>query len=433
MERKLMMHRLTTSAVVVLAMTTAACTIKDTQPPDWSGPSEMALSLLLSASPEVLSLDGASRSTIRVEARDENGQLKSGVRMRVDTVVDGATMDFGSLSAREIQTGSNGQAEVVYTAPMFLAGEIPSLSISVTPTGVNAANDAANLIRRVVSIRLVPPGVIGNAPTANFTFTPQNPGAFETVRFDGSTSVPGLGAIITNYVWDFGDNTSGTGVTASHQYSAQGTYFVRLTVTDSNGFSGTSAAQVITVGAGSGPTADFIFSPTAPSINATVFFNGTVSTAGVGHRLVRYEWDFGDGTRRTGSTVSHAYSTAGTYNVLLRVTDEVGQTAQVSRSVIVGASPAVAVFTYSPTNPNTSTTIAFNGSASKGEGTNSIAQYAWDFGCTAGTNCTTAAVSSATPTTSNRYTAAGTYTVRLTITDTQGRTATTTLSVTVTP
>jgi PKD repeat protein len=206
------------------------------------------------------------------------------------------------------------------------------LSIAVTPTGTYAGNNGANQLQRVVAIRLVPPGVIGNAPTATFEFQPTNPAAFENVRFDGSKSVAGLGAIITSYVWDFGDNTSGTGVTATHQYSAPGVYFARLTVTDTNGFSGTSPTQIVTVGAGVGPQADFVFSPTNPSVNATVFFNGSPSTAGTGHRIVRYDWNFGDGSpRRSGVSVSNAYTAGGTYNVILTVTDEVGQTSQAIR------------------------------------------------------------------------------------------------------
>jgi serine protease len=40
---------------------------------------------------------------------------------------------------------------------------------------------------------------------------------------------------IVNYQWDFGDNTSGTGITSSHTYNNLALYFATLTVTDSNG------------------------------------------------------------------------------------------------------------------------------------------------------------------------------------------------------
>jgi PKD repeat protein len=421
-------------AVLALAVAATGCAITDTQPPPLSGPSEMSLSLALTASPEILSLDGASVSRIRVEARDKDGQLlkmENRARLRVEIIADGIPTDFGTLSAREIETNGNGQAEVTYTAPMFVSGQIPTLNISFTPTGSYAANDAASHLRRVISIRLVPPGVIGNAPTPSFTFTPSSPAAFQAVRFDGSGSVPGLGAVITSYVWDFGDDTSGTGVTATHQYSTPGTYMARLTVTDSNGFSATSTAQAVGVGAGDAPTADFVFSPAAPTVNENVFFNATSSVAGTGHRIVRYDWDFGDGTRRSGSSVSKAFATSGTFNVALTVTDESGQTGQVIKAVSIGASPATATFTVSPTNPRVGTTLNFNASVSKGEGTNTISSYAWDFGCSAPATCTRSTGSGVTIT--NTYSSAFTYTVRLTITDSKGKTATTTQSITIAP
>ena len=422
-----MMQRLSTLAVLAVAAATAACTVADTQPPPFAGPSEMSLSLILSANPDVLSADGASQSQVTIEARDLNGQLAPNVPLRLEILVDGVATDLGSLSARTLTTNGNGRATFTYTAPSFLSGTIPTLTIGVTPTGT----DAANLVRRTISIRLVPPGVIGNAPTARFTFTPENPAAFTNVRFDGTTSIPGLGAVITSYVWDFGDNTSGTGAIATHQYSASGTYMVRLTVTDSNGFSATGAAQPVVVGAGSAPNAVVLFSPSNPAVGETIFFNGATSTAGQGHQIVRYEWNFGDGTTRTGASLSKVYSVAGTFNVVLTVTDEVGQTAQAVQPVSVGASPATASFTFSPTNPRVGTALNFNASGSKGEGTNSITSYAWDFGCTAPATCTRATGTGVTI--SNTYSSAFTFTVRLTITDSAGKTATTTQDITVAP
>lgn len=59
-----------------------------------------------------------------------------------------------------------------------------------------------------------------------------------SILFDGSNSqVYGANgqANITSYQWDFGDNSSDTGITVSHSYTDLDLYFATLTVTDSNG------------------------------------------------------------------------------------------------------------------------------------------------------------------------------------------------------
>jgi PKD repeat protein len=322
--------------VLIAGAVAAGCTMANVEPPPLSGPSEMSLSLAITANPDVLSLDGSSQTLVTVEARDTNGQLVPNVPLRVDIRANGQVTDFGSISARTLVTGSNGRATFTYTAPPFTTGPIPDLQLSVTPTGT----DASAHLGRVVTVRLVHPNVIGEAPTARFTFVPNAPAAFTDVRFDGSTSTPGLGAVITSYVWDFGDGSTGTGVTATHQYDAAGTYLVRLTVTDNRGLSHRSDAQLITVGAGAPPTAAFLFSPEAPTTCDSVFFNANVSQPGTGHRIVSYNWSWGDGTpAQSGSIRSHRFTREGVWAVLLTVTDEAGQRATSSQSISVIAGP----------------------------------------------------------------------------------------------
>jgi PKD repeat protein len=318
--------------VLMTAVLAAACTMTDASAPPLAGPSEMSLSLTVTANPDVLSLDGASQALITIEARDANGQLAPNVPLRVEILADGQEIDFGSLSARTVVTNANGRATVTYTAPSCCGGSIPTLQIGVTPTGT----DASMHVRRVVQVRLQQPGTIGALPTAAFTFAPTDPAAFTDVRFDGSSSSAGLGAVITSYLWDFGDGTTGTGVTATHQYRSVGTFVAKLTVTSSNGLSNTSAGQTVEVSAGEPPTATFIYSPTSPTAGNPVFFNATQSTAGTGHRIVSYRWSWGDGTSNSsGSAPRHTYAAAGTYVVVLTVTDDAGQTDTESVEVTV--------------------------------------------------------------------------------------------------
>ena len=69
-------------------------------------------------------------------------------------------------------------------------------------------------------------------PTAAFTSSAEQPGG-ELRRHRARTDSDGT---IAGYAWDFGDNTTGTGVqAAATPTAAPGTYPVKLTVTDNDG------------------------------------------------------------------------------------------------------------------------------------------------------------------------------------------------------
>ena len=61
-----------------------------------------------------------------------------------------------------------------------------------------------------------------NVPNASFVATPQSGKAPLFVQFDAAGSSDSDGSI-ASYAWDFGDGASGAGVSASHQYTAEGT------------------------------------------------------------------------------------------------------------------------------------------------------------------------------------------------------------------
>jgi len=83
-------------------------------------------------------------------------------------------------------------------------------------------------------------------PIALFTYTVNN----LTVNVDASLSI-GYG--IVSYVWDWGDGTTGTGVTAGHGYAVAGTHKVTLTVTDNTGLSESASKSIPAPPAPPGP------------------------------------------------------------------------------------------------------------------------------------------------------------------------------------
>jgi parallel beta-helix repeat protein len=74
----------------------------------------------------------------------------------------------------------------------------------------------------------------------------QTVNAGETVSFDAGGSADNVG--IVSYEWDFGDETSGTGKTATHEYTDAGTYTVTLTAKDAAGNQATDT-MIVTMNA----------------------------------------------------------------------------------------------------------------------------------------------------------------------------------------
>jgi PKD repeat protein len=323
---------------VLIAATVAACTVKDTPEPPLAGPSEFALALHLQAVPDAILQDGYSQSGITIEALGPDGRPVRALAVRLDVVVDGTVVDFGTLSAKTVVTGDDGRARVTYTAPPRPT-ESTGLGTEVTILAIPIGGDFRGERGRQVDIRLIPPGVIlppNGAPVPIFAVTPTPVTAFTAATFDASGTTDegvGCGARCT-YSWDFGDGGSASGIVVSHEYRAPGSYAVRLTVTDDRNRTA-STTQTIAVAASQLPTASFVFSPSNPVPGQMIFFNASASRAAQGRRIVFYEWDFGSGRTDSGVTVSKGYNTPGSYVVTLKVTDDANQEGVVSQTVDV--------------------------------------------------------------------------------------------------
>lgn len=68
---------------------------------------------------------------------------------------------------------------------------------------------------------------------AQFSFNISNPDILQAILFNGSAS--DSSHAITDYDWDYGDNSSGSGLTSLHNYSSYGSYLVVLNVTSAAG------------------------------------------------------------------------------------------------------------------------------------------------------------------------------------------------------
>ncbi|MGV9194813.1 PKD domain-containing protein [Microbacterium sp. MC2] len=166
-------------------------------------------------------------------------------------------------------------------------------------------------------------------------------------------------------------------------------------------------AQHYAIGTGAeAPTPSF----TVAGEDLTRTFDGSASSADSGHSITGYEWDFGDSTpKESTAIVSHTYSSAGTYTVTLRVTDDRGLTATKTASVTVTApheAPTAVIGSEAD-----GLTVSFSSAGSTAAEGSEVTAYAWDFGD--GETST-----EANPT--HSYDGAGTYTVALVVTDDSG-------------
>ena len=236
---------------------------------------------------------------------------------------------------------------------------------------------------------------------ANFSASPTSGCAPQIVNFnDLSAGNP------IYWRWDLGNGTISFLQNPSATYFTPGQYTIKLVVQDGLGnFDSLTRTQYINIFPI--PVVNFSATPLSGCVPLTVQFTD-LSTA-AGSSITSWLWDFGDGTTGTVKNPVHIYTSAGNYNVTLRVTTVSGCSKTLSKNNYIHASNGViAAFTNTtPTGCSLPVTIIFTNTSS-GSGTLS---YAWDFG-DGGT--------STLQNPSHTYTIQGNFTVRLTVSSSTG-------------
>jgi len=168
------------------------------------------------------------------------------------------------------------------------------------------------------------------------------------------------------------------------------------------------------------PTAAASASPATGDAPLIVQFSSAGSADPDG-TIASYAWNFGDGSSSAEANPLHTYASVGVYTATLTITDNSGFTGSSSVTITALAPNAVpsASFTATPNSGTAPITVSFNASASA-DSDGTIASYAWNFGDgTTGSGVTT----------QHTYTAAGTYTATLKVTDDRGATSSTSVTV----
>ncbi|MCW4017060.1 MAG: PKD domain-containing protein, partial [Candidatus Bathyarchaeota archaeon] len=167
------------------------------------------------------------------------------------------------------------------------------------------------------------------------------------------------------------------------------------------------------------PTAEFSVSPSTAYTDENINFDGSASSDSDGN-IVNYFWNFGDETYSYGETTSHEYAESGEYTVSLSVTDNRGGTDTTTKTITIENmlppeepnNKPLAAFTHSPEPAYATEAVTFDASGSS-DSDGQIVGYSWNFGDgTTGTGKTATHV----------YSDIDSYTVKLTVTDNEGAT-----------
>lgn len=146
----------------------------------------------------------------------------------------------------------------------------------------------------------------------------------------------------------------------------------RFYVVAANSAGESAASNTVTVTVAQPVSASF---SVAPALTGTVGSTFTFYDESSG-TVVSRVWQFGDGSTSSASIATHAYASAGNFQVVLTVNN--GTTSsQASKTVVVTApqAPLAAAFSFTPSSPKTTDDIAFTD-----ETTGGVTQWLWNFG-----------------------------------------------------
>lgn len=233
----------------------------------------------------------------------------------------------------------------------------------------------------------------------------------EKVNFDGSWSKASTGSYITKYEWDF-ENDGIVDIESektSYTYADKGRYFAVLKVTDNLGQTDTDTCIIDVLNRV--PTASFTYSPFSPTIQHEIHFVDTSDDED--GTITSWDWDFGDGDTSTDQNPAHQYTDKGEFTVRLTVTDNDGAENMITKTVTIYNLEPTADFTFSPTSPTVGEDAQFTDESTDPEG--ELISCLWDFD-----DGYTSTVENPV----HKFEKAGTYTVKLTVTDDEGATDT---------
>jgi PKD repeat protein len=275
-----------------------------------------------------------------------------------------------------------------------IAGTYQVIHVAANAYGYNTTTGII-----VVSEPVTPP-----APTfvAQFVGSPTSGNNSLLVGFTDLTS-----GTPTAWCWTFGDGNYSNLQNPVHRYEIVGAFTVTLNASKAGVYDVATKKDYINVTPGLAPSplielqAQFAGVPTGGISPLTVYFSDVSAGSPTG-----WNWSFGDGALSTLQNPSHQYNNAGTYSVVLNITNGTAycETQKLNYVVVTNATSNLqAQFVGSPMNGANPLTVGFTDLS-----TGSPTGWNWSFGDGNWSNGT-----SQNP--SHQYNMTGTFTVILTV------------------
>lgn len=427
-------------AVSVAALGLAGCSKVPLLAPSGS-------TIALSAPVTVLPVNGSTQITAEV--------ISSGGQAVHDGTTVTFTSNLGSFQpAADAQT-KNGRATVTFVAGSqsgvaSITATSGAANLGASSSGGSGTSGSTASTPNSLSIKIGGAAASAISLNANPAVVPASGGSSVITATVVDTSGNPLPGVPVTFVTTAGTLSASTAQTdSSGQATVTLTTSVEAKVSASAGTVGAggtnaAAAASVTVEASASPTATIAVSSTAPSTNQATNFTvvvepgtGSTGTNVAGAAIASATINFGDGTIQSlgsltttssGVTIAHTYTTAKTYVVTLTVTDVNGQTIQVSTPVTVSDPAAFSVTVTLPSSPAHGATASFSATASLPSGV-SAQSYKWTFTNSSGTVIDT--ITNTGNSVSEVFPSAGTYTVTVTVTGSDGSTGTATSQIAV--
>jgi gliding motility-associated-like protein len=277
-----------------------------------------------------------------------------------------------------------------------------SSSYSINPKHFYATGGDYNveLIARTVNgcFASVEKSIVLAKPNANYTYSSNACVNASITFFDNSTYNQGN---ITEWYWDFGDQTSSTSKDPSHVFTSSGFYIVKLIVKTSSGIQ----SQIVkTIEINNKPAVDFIANTTTGCLPLNVSFSSN-STYDSGSRFL---YDFGDDEMSTQLDPVHLFNKAQKFTIKKVIITPGGCKDSIVKIGYIDVSP-IPLAKFVNTGSCLNTLIDFKDSSLIANG--SIVAWNWNFGDGYGLNSKNV---------SHAYDKVGKYPVKLTITSNLG-------------